>query len=77
MALPPASDSSMTNEYIGRLVVPRMSSGTWMGLSHMSDMTDSLLLVTWLDGEDVMTSFRYASGYVAPDSKAGVITIMP
>lgn len=66
----------MTDEYIGRLVVPRTKTGgTWMGLSHMSEMTDSLLLLTWLDGEEVMTSFRYASGYTAPDIYTGNATL--
>ncbi|KAK0865739.1 hypothetical protein LTS02_005204 [Friedmanniomyces endolithicus] len=75
MALPAAADTSMANEYIGRLVVPRVSTGTWMGLSHESSMTDSLLLVTWVDGSNVKTSFRYASGYVAPDIYTGNATL--
>ncbi|KAK5683121.1 hypothetical protein LTS10_004652 [Elasticomyces elasticus] len=75
MALPAAADTDMANEYIGRLVVPRVKAGTWMGLSHESSMTSSLILVTWIDGEDVKTSFRYASGYVAPDIYTGNATL--
>ncbi|KAK5133906.1 hypothetical protein LTR08_007135 [Meristemomyces frigidus] len=71
MALPPAADSSLTNEYIGRIVVPRVAAGTWMGISHNTEMTGSLLLLTWIDGDEIMTSFRYASGYVAPDIYTG------
>ncbi|KAK3679705.1 hypothetical protein LTR78_000081 [Recurvomyces mirabilis] len=77
LALPPASETSMTNEYIGRLVVPKVSTGTWMGLSHMSEMTNSLLLVTWTNNDDIITSFRYASGYVAPDVYTGNATLTP
>ncbi|KAK3622679.1 hypothetical protein LTR56_022058 [Elasticomyces elasticus] len=75
MALPAAADTDMANEYIGRLVVPRVKTGTWMGLSHESSMTSSLMLVTWIDGDDVKTSFRYASGYVAPDIYTGNATL--
>ena len=60
---------------IGRLVVPKTNDGTWMGMSHMSAMTGSLLLVTWLDGTKVQTSFRYATGYVAPDIYTGNATL--
>jgi len=75
MALPAAADTAMENEYIGRLVVPRVNTGTWMGLSHFSEMTSSLLLVAWLDNEDIVTSFRYATGYVAPDIYTGNATL--
>ncbi|TKA81238.1 hypothetical protein B0A55_02376, partial [Friedmanniomyces simplex] len=75
MALPAAADTSMADEYIGRLVVPHVKTGTWMGLTHESSMTDSLILVTWIDGASVQTSFRYASGYVAPDIYTGNATL--
>ena len=76
MALPPATAANLTNEYIGHIVVPRVTTtGTWMGISHNTEMTDSLLLLTWVDGDEVMTSFRYASGYVAPDIYTGDATI--
>ncbi len=75
LALPPATASDLENEYIGRLVVPIASSGTWMGLTHQSGMTGALLLVTWPDEDTVKTSFRYASGYVAPDIYTGNATL--
>ncbi|KAK5164521.1 uncharacterized protein LTR77_009727 [Saxophila tyrrhenica] len=75
MALPPATASALENEYIGHLVVPKADSGTWMGLTHNSGMTGALLLVTWPDGDEVKTSFRYASGYVAPDIYTGNATL--
>lgn len=75
MALPAATETGMTNEYIGRIVVPKVTAGTWMGMSHMSEMTSSLLLLTWLNGDEVMTSFRYATGYTAPDIYTGNATL--
>ena len=71
LALPPAAETSLKDEYIGRLVVPRRADGTWMGLSHKSEMTGALLLLAWPDGDNVRTSFRYATGYVAPDIYSG------
>lgn len=76
MALPAATQDSYKDEYIGHLVVTRPSTGTWMGISHTSGMTSSLLLLTWLgSSENVMTSFRYASGYVEPDVYSGNATL--
>lgn len=46
-----------------------------MGISHESSMTSALLLLSWLDGADVMTSFRYASGYTSPDIYTGNATL--
>lgn len=60
LALPDAS-SALTDEYIGRLVGPLTDGSGWTGLSHKSAMTESLLLVAWVDGTDIITSFRYAS----------------
>ena len=71
MTLPGAAQTAYRNEYIGHLVVPKVKAGTWMGLSHQSAMTGSLLLMTWLDDDEAMTSLRYASGYVAPDMCTG------
>ncbi|KXT01440.1 hypothetical protein AC578_9541 [Pseudocercospora eumusae] len=71
MALPLANASDYTDEYIGRLVATIPEGGTWMGLAHTSGMTNSLILLTWINGEEVMSSFRYASGYVEPDVYTG------
>ncbi|KAI6869342.1 cellobiose dehydrogenase [Hortaea werneckii] len=76
LALPAAAQSGFEEEYIGHLVVPKGGDdGTWMGLSHMSGMTGSLLLLSWLDGDEIMTSFRYASGYTQPDIYNGNATL--
>jgi cellobiose dehydrogenase (acceptor) len=71
LALPPANAAAFTNEYIGRIVAPAPASGTWFGLSHLSGMTGALMLLAWPDGDSVVSSFRYASGYVEPDVYTG------
>jgi cellobiose dehydrogenase (acceptor) len=60
LALPDAS-SGLTDEYIGHIVAPTTDGAGWTGLSHLGSMTGSLLLVAWVDGTDILTSFRYAS----------------
>ncbi|KAK3669373.1 hypothetical protein LTR78_010756 [Recurvomyces mirabilis] len=71
LALPPASATSLNDEYIGHLAVPIPSSGTWMGIAHASQMPDNLLLLTWLNGNKVMTDFRYATDYLTPAEYTG------
>lgn len=71
MVLPPANATEYADEYIGRLVATRPEGGTWMGLTHTSGMTNSLILLTWVNGEEVLSSFRIASGYVEPEIYAG------
>jgi cellobiose dehydrogenase (acceptor) len=76
MALPPASADDLQLDYIGHLLVPMPDSGeTWFGLTHQSGMTGSLMLVAWPYEDGVVTSFRYASGYVAPDIYTGNATL--
>lgn len=77
LALPPADATDLADEYIGHLAVPRPASGTWMGLSHMPSMTGSLLLVTWVNENEVMTNLRYASGYTAPEQYTGNASVIP
>lgn len=71
LALPPVNASEYMNEYIGRVVAPIPETGTWLGISHSSGMTGSLILLTWVNGDQVMTGFRYASGYVEPSVYTG------
>jgi cellobiose dehydrogenase (acceptor) len=75
IVLPPATQTDLAADYLGRLVVPRPASGTWMGYSHQSGMTGALMLLTWVNGEEVMTDFRYASGYTAPAEYTGNSTL--
>ncbi|KAJ9629376.1 hypothetical protein H2203_001749 [Taxawa tesnikishii (nom. ined.)] len=74
LALP---ESGMTDEYIGQLTGAITNGAGWTGLSHGGAMTSSLLLVAWADGDEVKHSFRYASGYVAPDIYTGNASLTP
>lgn len=60
IALPEAS-SGLDDEYFGHWVAPLNNGTGWTGLSHFGPMTGSLLLLAWVDGHDILTSFRYAS----------------
>lgn len=75
VVLPPADATDVADEYIGRLVVPIPESGTWFGLAHSSGMTNNLILLAWPNGEDVMTDFRYATGYTSPSRYDGNATL--
>jgi cellobiose dehydrogenase (acceptor) len=75
MVLPPADAADLTTEYIGRLVVPIPETGTWFGLTHKSGMTGNLILMAWPSGEDVVTDFRYATGYTSPARYTGNATL--
>jgi len=71
IALPTEADSDNQNDYIGHVVGPLESGKGWTGISHAGPMTESLLLIMWPNGKDVMTSFRFASAYTAPDLYSG------
>ncbi|CAK1366329.1 unnamed protein product [Cercospora beticola] len=75
IALPPADAVDLKNEYIGRIVAPIPTGGTWFGITHTAGMTGSLLLITWPNEGKVMTSFRHASGYVEPALYTGDATL--
>lgn len=73
MALP--GEAGGTNdEYIGHMVGSRQSGEGWSGISHGGGMTSALLLMAWVDGESVRTSFRFASGYTNPEIYSGNAT---
>ena len=73
IALPAAADTN--EEYLGYLVGARTSGAGWTGISHAGAMPGSLLLMAWVNGQTIQTSFRYASGYVAPDIYTGNATL--
>jgi cellobiose dehydrogenase (acceptor) len=75
MVLPPADAADLTTEYIGRLVAPIPETGTWFGITHKSGMTGNLILMAWPSGEDVVTDFRYATGYTSPARYSGNATL--
>ncbi|KAF3004614.1 hypothetical protein E8E14_008457 [Neopestalotiopsis sp. 37M] len=69
VALPGDALTKDATEYIGLL---RCTAG-WCGLSHgeSGQMTGALLLVAWPYQDQVVTSFRYATGYNLPTVYSG------
>ncbi|KAI1113507.1 cellobiose dehydrogenase [Nemania sp. NC0429] len=69
MALPADALTTDATEYIGLL---KCSNG-WCGLSHgeSGQMTQALLIVAWANGNEVLTSFRFATGYDLPGEYNG------
>ncbi|KAK4148961.1 hypothetical protein C8A00DRAFT_19294 [Chaetomidium leptoderma] len=52
-----------TADFIAQLVSPLTDGGGWGGVSLGAHMTGPLLIVTWPDGDTVMTSTRVATDY--------------
>ncbi|KAF2220696.1 hypothetical protein BDZ85DRAFT_203325 [Elsinoe ampelina] len=75
-ALPPADAADKQTEFIGRVAGTTTGVG-WTGLSFGGSMTNSLLLLLWPNEGKMVTSFRYASGYILPDVYTGNATITP
>ncbi|KAK2775512.1 hypothetical protein FQN52_003981 [Onygenales sp. PD_12] len=74
-ALPEDAATVDATEYIGIIVGSLTDGAGWTGLSHGGSMSSALLLLAWSDGENVVTSFRFASGYTAPEIYAGEATL--
>ncbi|KAK8020386.1 carbohydrate-binding module family 1 protein [Apiospora arundinis] len=64
IALPNDALTAAADEYIGLL----RCTGGWCGISHgqSGQMTQALLLMAWPNEKEVLTSFRYATGYSMP-----------
>jgi cellobiose dehydrogenase (acceptor) len=56
-AFPPV-DGTATDEFIGEIVSPVEIQ--WVGVSPGGGMLDQLLLVAWPNGEEIVSSARYA-----------------
>ncbi|RWA11079.1 hypothetical protein EKO27_g4039 [Xylaria grammica] len=69
LALPGDALTTDATEYVGIL---KCSTG-WCGLSfgQSGQMTQALLLVAWANGDEVLTSFRFATGYSFPEEYKG------
>ncbi|KAI2638902.1 hypothetical protein GGS26DRAFT_602501 [Hypomontagnella submonticulosa] len=69
MTLPEDALTKDATEYIGYL---KCASG-WCGMSHgiSGQMTDALLLIAWPYEGQVLTSFRFATGYNMPGVYTG------
>jgi cellobiose dehydrogenase (acceptor) len=71
VALPSDGLSTDANEFIGYLECASADAKGWCGVSMGGPMTNSLLLTAWPNGDDVYTSFRYATGYTMPELYSG------
>ncbi|KAF2463794.1 FAD/NAD(P)-binding domain-containing protein [Lindgomyces ingoldianus] len=60
-----------STDFIGQIVGPVNSTGGWAGVSMASSMTDHLLIVAWPNGDEVVSSFRKATGYTSPPITTG------
>ncbi|KAL5332947.1 hypothetical protein BJX70DRAFT_392562 [Aspergillus crustosus] len=76
VALPQDADTTDSTEFIGYLSCSTSAAATgWCGLSLRGSMTSNLLLMAYPQDEDILTSFRFSSGYVMPDVYAGDATV--
>ncbi|KAI0409006.1 fungal cellulose binding domain-containing protein [Xylaria palmicola] len=73
VALPEDALTKDANEFIGYLLCPSNSTTLtgWCGISLAGPMTNSLLLMAYPYEDQVLTSFRYATGYDLPDVYTG------
>ncbi|KAI3337680.1 fungal cellulose binding domain-containing protein [Ustulina deusta] len=73
VALPEDALTTDANEFIGYLLCPSNSTTLtgWCGISLAGPMTNSLLLMAYPYQGEVLTSFRFATGYVNPDVYSG------
>jgi len=67
--LPPASETSEATEFIGEVIAA--ADNKWIGIALGGQMADNLLLVAWPNGEDIVFSPRYATGYLQPSVYSG------
>ncbi|KAI1089568.1 carbohydrate-binding module family 1 protein [Rostrohypoxylon terebratum] len=77
VALPEDALTANATELIGYLKCGSNGTTTnaWCGISFGGSMTNSLLVMAWPYEGQVLTSFRFASGYVAPDVYTGNATL--
>ncbi|KAI1274609.1 cellobiose dehydrogenase [Xylaria sp. FL0933] len=69
LSLPGDALTTDATEFVGIL---KCSTG-WCGISlgQSGQMTQALLLVAWANGDEVLTSFRFATGYSFPEEYKG------
>ncbi|KAI0888791.1 carbohydrate-binding module family 1 protein [Annulohypoxylon maeteangense] len=77
VALPENALTTNANELIGYLKCGSNGTTTnaWCGISFGGTMTNSLLLMAWPYEDQVLTSFRFATGYSAPAVYTGNATL--
>ncbi|KAI0427264.1 fungal cellulose binding domain-containing protein [Xylaria sp. FL1042] len=73
LALPEDALTTDANEFIGYLQCPSNSTTLtgWCGISLAGPMTNSLLIMAYPYQDEILTSFRYATGYDLPDVYTG------
>lgn len=71
----PPLDSGAT-EFIGEIVAPIDTE--WSGVSPAGVMIEALLLVAWVNGDEVVSSARWATDYIQPLAMVGpILTDLP
>ncbi|KAI5801165.1 cellobiose dehydrogenase-like protein [Geopyxis carbonaria] len=58
-------------DFIGQIVRNVGPIDGWSGVSLGGGMTNNLLLVSWVNGEEIMSSFRFTAAYEAPTIYSG------
>ncbi|KAI1276713.1 fungal cellulose binding domain-containing protein [Xylaria sp. FL0933] len=73
LALPENALTTDADEFIGYLQCPSNSTTLtgWCGISLAGPMTNSLLIMAYPYQDEILTSFRYATGYDLPDVYTG------
>ncbi|KAJ5504767.1 hypothetical protein N7463_007641 [Penicillium fimorum] len=73
LALPSDALTTDATEFIGYLLCSSTNATFtgWCGVSLGGTMTDSLLLLAYPNGGDILTSFRYTTEYHQPDVYTG------
>ncbi|AEO69014.1 7e45c51e-662f-416f-b7f7-870b6473ba8f [Thermothielavioides terrestris] len=75
VALPSNALTTDATEFIGYLQCASTDGKGWCGVSLGGPMTNSLLIAAWPYGDNIYTSFRYATGYAMPDVYTGNATL--
>ncbi|KAF1948143.1 FAD/NAD(P)-binding domain-containing protein [Byssothecium circinans] len=59
------------SDFIGQIVAPITNDGGWAGFSMGTSMVGSLLVTAWPHGDQILSSFRKATGYSSPAVASG------
>ncbi|KAG8687354.1 hypothetical protein FRC12_017219 [Ceratobasidium sp. 428] len=65
--------STTATEFIGEIVAP--ISAKWVGWSLGGGMNNNLLVVAWPNGNSIVSSTRYTTGYTQPTAYTGTATL--
>uniref|UniRef100_UPI0012FE7E2C Cellobiose dehydrogenase n=1 Tax=Phanerodontia chrysosporium TaxID=2822231 RepID=UPI0012FE7E2C len=70
---PLATSGAQSTEFIGEVVAPIASK--WIGIALGGAHNNDLLLVAWANGNQIVSSTRWATGYVQPTAYTGTATL--